>query len=147
MNDGGSLPRSELSADAGIPVVVAEEAAGGASLLVVAVFAYLKVSLMRVFRVAAWLLRGREHLERKLVKSGVAPALALSPRLAAYVDAAPHLYTSAPRTLAVSLAAGHAQHLVVLRQGLGASLSGSIPEAFDGGQVPPPGTGGPDGGG
>ena len=70
-----------------------------------------------------------------------------SAALAACVDAAPHLYTSAPRTLAVSLAAGHAQHLVVLRQGLGASLSGSIPEAFDGGQVPPPGTGGPDGGG
>jgi hypothetical protein len=70
-----------------------------------------------------------------------------SAALAAYVDAAPRLYTSAPRTLDASLAAGHAQHLVVLREGLGTGLSGSIPEAFDGGQVPPPGGSGPDGGG
>jgi hypothetical protein len=64
-----------------------------------------------------------------------------SAALAAYVDAAPRLYASAPRTLDASLAAGHAQHLVVLRQALGTGLSGSIPEAFDGGQVPPPGGG------
>lgn len=70
-----------------------------------------------------------------------------SAALAAYVDVAPRLNTSAPRTLAASLAAAHAQHLVVLRQGLGASLSDSIPEAFDGGEVPPPGASGPDGGG
>lgn len=58
--------------------------------------------------------------------------------LAAYLEAAPRLYTSAPRTLAASLAAAHAQHLVLLRQGLGSSLAGSVPEAFDGGEVPPP---------
>lgn len=69
-----------------------------------------------------------------------------SAALAFYVDAAPRLYTSAPRTLDASLAAGHAQHLVVLRQALGASPAASVPEAFDGGEVPPPG-GGPDGGG
>ncbi|MGC1853163.1 MAG: ferritin-like domain-containing protein, partial [Solirubrobacterales bacterium] len=69
-----------------------------------------------------------------------------SAALAAYVEAAPRLYTSAPRTLATSLAAGHAQHLVVLRQDLGASRAASVPEAFDGGEVPPPG-GGPEGGG
>jgi hypothetical protein len=64
-----------------------------------------------------------------------------SAALAAYVDASPHLYTAAPRALDASLAAAHAQHLVVLRQALGASLSDSIPRAFDGGQVPPPGGG------
>jgi hypothetical protein len=70
-----------------------------------------------------------------------------SAALAFYVEAAPRLYTSAPRTLDVSLAAGHAQHLVVLRQGLGASAAASVPEAFDGGEVPPPGGSSPDGGG
>jgi ferritin-like protein len=69
-----------------------------------------------------------------------------SAALAAYLDAAPRLFTAAPRTLDVSLAAGHAQHLVVLRQGLGALLAESAPEAFDGGEVPPPGND-PGGGG
>lgn len=54
------------------------------------------------------------------------------------LDAAPHLNTSAPRTLAAALAASHAQHLVVLRQLLGASLAASVPEAFEAGDVPPP---------
>jgi bacterioferritin (cytochrome b1) len=70
-----------------------------------------------------------------------------SAALAFYEEAAPRLYTAAPRTLAASLAAGHAQHLVLLRQGLGASRAASVPEAFDGGEVPPPGSGGPGGGG
>jgi Ferritin-like domain len=70
-----------------------------------------------------------------------------SAALAADIAAAPRLYTSAPRSLASSLAAGHAQHLVVLRQGLGASPAASVPEAFDGGEVPPPGGNGPNGGG
>lgn len=62
-----------------------------------------------------------------------------SAALAAYVDEAPRLFTSAPRTLDASLAAGHAQHLVVLRQAMGADPAASVPEAFDGGEVPPPG--------
>jgi ferritin-like protein len=62
-----------------------------------------------------------------------------SAALAFYVEEAPRLYTSAPRTLDASLAAGHAQHLVVLRQGLGASAAASVPEGFDGGAVPAPG--------
>lgn len=70
-----------------------------------------------------------------------------SAALASYVDAAPRLFTAAPRTLDVSLAAGHAQHLVVLRQALGATLADSVPEAFDGGKVPPPGGADPSGGG
>lgn len=61
-----------------------------------------------------------------------------SSALAFYVDAAPRLYTSAPRTLDASLAAGHAQHLVVLRQGLGLGRAASVPEGFDGGEVPLP---------
>lgn len=68
-----------------------------------------------------------------------------SAALAFYVEAAPRIYTPAPRTLDTSLAAGHAQHLVVLRQGLGTSVAASIPEGFDGGEVPPPGGGGPAG--
>lgn len=70
-----------------------------------------------------------------------------SAALASYIDTAPHLYTSAPRTLDASLAAGHAQHLVLLRQELGASRVASVPEAFDSGKIPPPGGSGPDGGG
>lgn len=54
------------------------------------------------------------------------------------LDAAPHLNTAAPRTLAAALAASHAQHLVALRQLLGASLAASVPEAFEAGDVPPP---------
>jgi hypothetical protein len=63
-----------------------------------------------------------------------------SSALASDIDAAPRLFTSAPRSLAASLAAGHAQHLVVLRQGLGAGPAAAVPEAFDGGEVPPPRT-------
>lgn len=61
-----------------------------------------------------------------------------SAALAAYVEEAPRLFTAAPRTLDASLAAGHAQHLVVLRQALGSGLADAAPEAFDGGEVPPP---------
>ena len=63
-----------------------------------------------------------------------------SSALASDIEAVPRLFTAAPRTLAASLAAGHAQHLVVLRQGLGAGPAASVPEAFDGGEVPPPGS-------
>ncbi|HEX3242217.1 MAG TPA: ferritin-like domain-containing protein [Solirubrobacterales bacterium] len=62
-----------------------------------------------------------------------------SAALASDIEAAPRLFSDAPRTLAASLAAGHAQHLVVIRQGLGAPLSKAFPKAFDGGEVPPPG--------
>jgi hypothetical protein len=70
-----------------------------------------------------------------------------SAALAAYIEEAPRLYTSAPRTLDASLAAGHAQHLVLLRQAMGAGQADSIPEAFDGGEVPPPAGVDPGGGG
>ncbi len=68
-----------------------------------------------------------------------------SAALATYLEAAPRLFTDAPRALVASLAAGHAQHLVVLRQGLGAAPAEAFPEAFDGGEVPPPGGDAPPG--
>ncbi len=58
--------------------------------------------------------------------------------LAAALGAAPHLQTSAPRMLVAALAASHGQHLVVLRQLMGASLAASVPEAFETGDAPPP---------
>ena len=62
-----------------------------------------------------------------------------SAALASDIEASPRLFSDAPRTLAASLAAGHSQHLVILRQGLGAPPAESFPKAFDGGEVPPPG--------
>jgi len=61
------------------------------------------------------------------------------------LDATPHLSTSAASTLGASLAASHAQHLVALRQLLGADLAASVPGAFETGDAPapvPPGKGG-----
>ncbi|HXE87158.1 MAG TPA: UbiA family prenyltransferase, partial [Hyphomicrobiaceae bacterium] len=89
MDDGGRVPQSGLSVGAGAPYVVAAElAGGGAGLLVIALFAYMRASLPRLLRTAAWLLRGREHLERKLVAAGVAPGLSLSPRLTGLLERA-----------------------------------------------------------
>jgi hypothetical protein len=51
-----------------------------------------------------------------------------------------HLQLTAPRALASALAASHAQHLAILRQGFGAGLTGAVPEAFESGDEPPPGT-------
>lgn len=49
-----------------------------------------------------------------------------------------HLVFTAPRALASALAASHAQHLAILRQGLGSGLRGAVPEAFESGDLPPP---------
>jgi rubrerythrin len=65
----------------------------------------------------------RELLERALRLEGDA--------LAYYVESSPHLDTAAPRTLAAALAAGHAQHMVVLRQAMGEGVVASIPKGFD----------------
>jgi hypothetical protein len=51
-----------------------------------------------------------------------------------------HLQLTAPRALASALAASHAQHLAILRQGLGTGLSGAVPKAFESGDEPPPAT-------
>ena len=87
MDDRGSTPGSAVSAEAGIPVLIGTEVVGDASLLVVVLFFYLKSSFLRIFSIAAWLVSGREHLERKLAEGGIGPTLAFSPRLAAFVDA------------------------------------------------------------
>jgi hypothetical protein len=58
-----------------------------------------------------------------------------------YLEAVPHLSTPAPQALSASIAANQAQHLVALRQALGAGLAASVPEAFDTGELPPPGGG------
>jgi hypothetical protein len=55
---------------------------------------------------------------------------------AAYLDAAPRLFTDAPRTLAAALAAAHARHLVALRAGLGASPAETVSKAFETGEEP-----------
>jgi hypothetical protein len=54
MDDGGSPPGSDLSADAAVPLVITAEALGGAGLLIVVLFAYLKASPVRMLRVVAW---------------------------------------------------------------------------------------------
>jgi Ferritin-like domain len=58
--------------------------------------------------------------------------------LIANLDAAPHLYTAAPRTLVASLAAGHAAHRVVVRRLLDVPALELAPEAFDSGEEPLP---------
>jgi 4-hydroxybenzoate polyprenyltransferase len=89
MDDGGRVPESGLSAGADVPYVVAAELAGaGAGLVIIALFAYLKGSLSRLWRIAVWLLRGPEHVEHKLVAAGVASGLSLSPRLAGFLGQA-----------------------------------------------------------
>src|SRR5262245_23316850 len=89
MDDGARVSESGSSVEAGVPLVIAERVVGGgASLLIIALFAYLKGSLSQILRVVAWLLGGREHAERKLVEAGVGELLTLSPRLTAFVDAA-----------------------------------------------------------
>jgi rubrerythrin len=50
-----------------------------------------------------------------------------------------HLTAPWPRSLLGSIAANQAQHLVLLRQALGAGAAGSVPEAFEDGTEPPPG--------
>ena len=59
-------------------------------------------------------------------------------QLTHFLDDVTHLQTRAPQSFAAAIAADQAQHLVVLRQLLGADLSESVPEAFDTGEVPPP---------
>lgn len=59
--------------------------------------------------------------------------------LAEALDASPRLETSAPRMLAAALAASHAQHVAMLRQLLGSGLAAAVPDAFETGEIPPPG--------
>lgn len=58
--------------------------------------------------------------------------------LAYDVVAAKRLQTPPPRALVASIAASHAQHLVLLRQALGVPPGAAAPEAFEPGNAPPP---------
>jgi Ferritin-like domain len=60
-------------------------------------------------------------------------------QLTSYLEDVPHLSTPAPQSFAASIAASQAQHLVALRGLLGAEGAAAVPEAFDTGEVPPPG--------
>lgn len=60
-------------------------------------------------------------------------------QLTHFLDDVTQLTTPAPRSFAASIAANEAQHLVVIRQLLGAGLIEAVPESFDTGEVPPPG--------
>lgn len=60
-------------------------------------------------------------------------------QLTHFLDDVTHLQMRAPQSFAASIAASEAQHLVALRTLLGADLGESVPEAFDTGEVPPPG--------
>jgi len=59
-------------------------------------------------------------------------------QLTHFLDDVTHLHNRAPQSFAAAIAASQAQHLVVLRQLLGADLPEAVPEAFDTGEVPPP---------
>jgi 4-hydroxybenzoate polyprenyltransferase len=145
MDDGGRVPESGLTAEVGVPLVVAEDVAGGGlGLLVVAVFTYLKASLGRLPRLAAWLLGGRASAERNLVEAGVVPALCLSPRLTGLLDWAARrgrpVYLASRRCspLLDALAARHPTlaGTVVVPQGLGgrrsaAALAERFPDGCD----------------
>jgi rubrerythrin len=60
-------------------------------------------------------------------------------QLTHFLDDVTHLDTRAPQSFAASIAASQAQHLVAIRRLLGADPVESVPEAFDTGEVPPPG--------
>jgi Ferritin-like domain len=60
-------------------------------------------------------------------------------QLTRFLDDVTDLQMPAPQSFAASTAASQAQHLVALRRLLGAGLVESVPEAFDTGEVPPPG--------
>ncbi len=141
MDDGGRVPESGLVAAVGVPLVVAEEVAGGGlGLLIIALFAYLRTSLRALPRVAAWLLKGRTCLESKLVEAGVARSLSLSPYLTGLLDRAAAagrpVYLASRRCspLLDALVACHpglAEVVTVPRGGLGARRGAAqVPDCF-----------------
>ena len=106
----------DLPTTAGIPLVIdARTAVWRRSLLLLALCAYLKVSAVRIFRVAAWALAGRRHLEHKLLDANVAPAvpLPLDPQVAsvaagaAALDRPVYIASVAPSPLLCEVASSH----------------------------------------
>ena len=89
--------RSELPSDRHLPVDVdvplvidAETTVWRGSLLLLALCAYLKTSVLHIFSILGWALRGQWHLERKLVEARISPNvfLPLDPRVAAIAERA-----------------------------------------------------------
>lgn len=60
-------------------------------------------------------------------------------QLTHFLDDVTKLSTPGPQSIAAAIAASEAQHLVVLRQALGADLLEAVPDSFDTGEVPAPG--------
>ena len=94
--DESRLP-SELPSDRHLPVDVdvplvidAETTVWRGSLLLLALCAYLKTSVLHIFSILGWALRGQWHLERKLVEARISPNvfLPLDPRVAAIAERA-----------------------------------------------------------
>ena len=144
MDDGGRVPEGGASDAVGVPYVVAADLAGGAGLLTIALFAYLKASLPRLLHIAVWLLGGLEHVERKLVAEGVASGLSLSPRLADLVERAAverrPVYLASRRCspLLEALAARHAAiaGAIIVPRGVGSQrgetqMLAEFPEGYD----------------
>lgn len=142
MDNGGGAPGTSLPVDTQVPIIIdAETTVSGASLLIVALFAYLKSSAWGVFHVAAWLLRGRAHLERKLVEAGVTAdvVLPLAPQLAVFAEKAAaqgravYLVVGKLRPLLEEVAAQHSSiaGVIVDKDAAGASLHAQFPGGFD----------------
>ncbi len=145
MDDSGPVPRGGSSAGVGVPYVVAAElAGGGAGLVAIAIFAYLKASLPRLLHIALWFLGGREHAERKLAAAGAISGLSLSPRIAdlmarASAEGRP-VYLASRRCspLLEALAARHAAiaSVIVVPRGVGsrrgaAQALDSFPDGYE----------------
>jgi hypothetical protein len=56
--------------------------------------------------------------------------------LAQNLAAPSRLHTPAPRSVTAAIAASHAQHLAILRLGLGARLSTAVPQPYESGDQP-----------
>ena len=77
-DERGDAPDEGHAGDVGVPLVIdADTAISRASLLISALLAFLKAEPLRILNLVAWTLRGRDHLERKLIEAGAAAHLVL----------------------------------------------------------------------
>ena len=77
-DERGVVPDEGHAGDVGVPLVIdADTVLSRASLLISALLAFLKAEPLRIGNLIAWALRGRGHLERKLIEAGAAAHLVL----------------------------------------------------------------------